>query len=48
MYISITTTSLGLKDLSIGMSSDYKEALNFNTTFVRIGSSIFGERKSNL
>ncbi len=47
-YLSELNKSLGLKDLSIGMSSDYKEALNFNTTFVRIGSSIFGERKSNL
>ena len=35
---------LGLKELSMGMSSDYKVALNYETTFVRIGSSIFGER----
>ena len=47
-HLSELNKSLGLKDLSIGMSSDYKEALNFNTTFVRIGSSIFGERKSTL
>ena len=36
--------SLGLKELSMGMSADYKEALKFETTFVRIGSSIFGDR----
>ena len=36
--------SLGLKELSMGMSADYKEALKFETTFVRIGSSIFGNR----
>ena len=36
--------SLGLKELSMGMSSDFKIALNYETTFVRIGSSIFGNR----
>ena len=35
---------LGLKELSMGMSSDFKIALNYETTFVRIGSSIFGSR----
>ena len=35
---------LGLKELSMGMSSDFKIALNYETTFVRIGSSIFGNR----
>ena len=35
---------LGLKDLSIGMSDDYKKALNFNATFLRIGTAIFGKR----
>ena len=36
--------SLGLKELSMGMSSDYKKALKYNTTFLRIGSLIFGKR----
>ena len=36
--------SLNLKDLSIGMSGDFQEALKHETTFVRIGSSIFGNR----
>ena len=36
--------SLGLVELSIGMSADFKEALKYNTTFVRIGSAIFGKR----
>ena len=31
-------------DLSMGMSSDYLEAFKYNSTFLRIGSSIFGER----
>ena len=36
--------SLSLKELSMGMSADYLEAINYNSTFVRIGSSIFGSR----
>ena len=36
--------SLGLKELSMGMSGDFKEALKNEATFVRIGSSIFGNR----
>ncbi len=36
--------SLGLKELSMGMSSDYKLALNYKATYLRIGSSIFGNR----
>ncbi len=34
----------GLKELSMGMSGDYIEAINRGSTFVRIGSKIFGER----
>lgn len=33
-----------LKTLSIGMSGDYEIALDYGSTMVRIGSSIFGER----
>jgi len=33
-----------LKELSMGMSSDYLSALKFDSTFIRIGSKIFGER----
>ena len=33
-----------LTELSMGMSGDYKLALECDTTMVRIGSSIFGER----
>ena len=36
--------SLGLTELSMGMSADFKEALKYNTTFLRIGSAIFGQR----
>ena len=36
--------SLDLKELSMGMSSDYIEAIEHGSTFVRIGSKIFGNR----
>ena len=36
--------SLSLKELSMGMSADYCEAIKNNATFVRIGSLIFGNR----
>ena len=36
---------LGLKELSMGMSNDYIKAIKFGSTFLRIGSAIFGERK---
>ena len=35
---------LNLKELSMGMSSDYMDAIEFSTTYVRIGSKIFGNR----
>ncbi len=42
--LSELNSSLGLKELSMGMSSDYMVALNYKATYLRIGSSIFGER----
>ena len=42
--LSELNASLGLKELSIGMSSDYMKAINYKATYLRIGSSIFGER----
>ena len=38
------TKEFGLKDLSLGMSNDYLNAINYGSTFVRIGSKIFGNR----
>ena len=35
---------IGLKNLSIGMSSDYLDAIKAGSNFVRIGSKIFGDR----
>ena len=34
----------GLKELSMGMSEDYIAAIENGSTFVRVGSKIFGER----
>jgi len=36
--------NLGLCELSMGMSGDYMEAIRYEATFIRIGSSIFGNR----
>ena len=36
--------SLALENLSMGMSADYIQAIKYESTFVRIGSSIFGPR----
>ena len=35
---------LNFKELSMGMSSDYLEAIKYNATYVRVGSKIFGNR----
>ena len=35
---------LGFVELSMGMSSDFLEAVKYSSTYVRIGSSIFGKR----
>ena len=34
----------GLTELSLGMSNDYLNAIEYGSTFVRIGSKIFGDR----
>ena len=34
----------GFKELSMGMSSDFITALKYSATYVRVGSSIFGQR----
>jgi len=36
--------SFNLQEISMGMSSDYLEAIENNATYLRIGSSIFGKR----
>jgi len=38
------TEKLHLKEISMGMSSDYLDAINFQATYLRIGTKIFGGR----
>ena len=38
------SNNLSLKDISMGMSNDYMEAINQGSTFIRVGSKIFGAR----
>jgi len=35
---------VNLDKLSIGMSSDYEQALDFNPTYIRLGTMLFGKR----
>jgi len=45
IYDKLTTRSSQLKTLSMGMSSDYRIAIEEGSNMVRIGSLIFGDRK---
>ena len=36
--------TINLKELSMGMSEDYLDAVNYGATYIRIGSKIFGNR----
>jgi len=36
--------SLKLKEISMGMSNDYMDAIKFKATYIRVGSKIFGKR----
>ena len=38
------SNNLNLRDISMGMSNDYMEAINHGSTFIRVGSKIFGAR----
>ena len=37
-------SNVEMKELSMGMSSDYKEAIENGSTFIRVGTAIFGNR----
>ena len=47
MRMNYLNKNLGLNELSMGMSADYISAIENNATYIRVGSKIFGERKSN-
>ena len=42
--LNLLNQKLNLKELSMGMSSDYLTAVKYLSTYVRVGSSIFGQR----
>jgi len=42
--MALLTKKLDLKELSMGMSADYIEAAKNSSTYLRIGSNIFGKR----
>ena len=42
--MQILSESLKLKEISMGMSNDYMDALKYNASYIRVGSKIFGNR----
>ena len=42
--IKILSNKFNLREISMGMSSDYLKAVENSSTYLRIGSSIFGQR----
>ena len=38
--------SLGLRDLSMGMSDDFETAIRYGATYIRVGSALFGVRET--
>lgn len=43
-FTKLSTLNFELSNLSMGMSSDYKLAIEQGSTMIRVGSSIFGQR----
>jgi pyridoxal phosphate enzyme (YggS family) len=44
LFVKLQTLNFKPQTLSMGMSSDYKIAIEEGSTMIRVGSSIFGER----
>ena len=42
--LSELNKKIGLREISMGMTNDYIDAVNYNSTFLRIGTGIFGKR----
>ena len=42
--MSLLSKELSLKELSMGMSADFIDATKNSSTYLRIGSAIFGKR----
>ena len=47
MKLKKAAEQLNLEDLSMGMSSDYEQAILSGSTYLRLGTTILGERNSN-
>ena len=47
LFTELNSHYLSLTTLSMGMSSDYKLAIEEGSTMIRVGSSIFGDRSYN-
>ncbi len=45
--LKIVSEKLNLKDLSMGMSSDFEQAVIHGSTYLRLGTLILGKRKAN-
>ena len=41
----LTSNNNQSQELSMGMSNDYIAAITYGSTYIRIGTKIFGERK---
>ena len=44
-FLNTLASRNNLKGLSMGMSSDYEEAIKFGATHIRVGSALFGARE---
>ena len=44
LKMKVLSKKIKVKELSMGMSNDYLEAAKYGSTFIRIGSRIFGQR----
>ena len=47
-YLHELSRKLNLKNLSMGMSSDYEIAIKFGATYLRLGTIFFGERQNQI
>ena len=44
LLMSKLAKDLNILELSMGMSNDYQKAIKCGSTYVRVGSNIFGKR----
>ena len=44
MLLKKLAKELSISELSMGMSNDFEEAIQCGSTYIRIGSNIFGKR----